>query len=86
MGPDVKQIHMCVPAPVCAQSLSCGQYFVAPWTVAPQTPLPMRFPRQEYWNGLPFSFPGDLANPGNKPTSPALQGDFFTTEPPGKSV
>ena len=35
MGPDVKQIHMCVPVPMCVQSLSCGQHFVAPWTVAP---------------------------------------------------
>ena len=28
--------------------------------------------------------PGDLPNPGVKPTSPALVGRFFTTEPPGK--
>ena len=25
-----------------------------PWTVARQAPLSMRFPRQEYWSGLPF--------------------------------
>ena len=31
-----------------------------PWTVAGQAPLPMEFPRQEYWSGLPFPFPGDL--------------------------
>ena len=30
------------------------QLFVTPWTVACQTPLPLRFPRQEYWSGLPF--------------------------------
>ena len=35
-----------------------------------------------YWDGLPFPSPGDLPNPGNKPTSPALAGGFFTTEPP----
>ena len=29
-------------------------------------------------------FPGDLPNPGIKPTSPALAGRFFTTDPPGK--
>ena len=73
MGPDVKQINIRVHVHVCVQSLSFGQHFVAPWTVAPQAPLPMRFPRQEYWSGLPFSFPGDLANPGIEPTSPALQ-------------
>ena len=38
----------------------------------------------EYWSGLPFPFPGDLLDPGIKPTSPPLVGEFFTTEPPGK--
>ena len=42
----------------------------------------MRFPRQEYWCGLPFPSPGDLPNPGTDPESPALAGGFFTTEPP----
>ena len=37
-----------------AQSLSCIQLFVTSWSVAHQAPLSMRFPRQEYWNGLPF--------------------------------
>ena len=32
--------------------------FVTPWTIAHQTPLFMGFPRQEYWNGLPFYFRG----------------------------
>jgi len=31
--------------------------------------------RQEYWSGLPFPSPGDLPNPGIKPTSPAWQVD-----------
>ena len=35
----------------------------------------MGFPRQEYWNGLPFSSPGDLLNPGVKPMSLALRVD-----------
>ena len=30
-----------------------------PWAVAYQVPLPMAFPRQEYWSGFPFSSPGD---------------------------
>ena len=44
----------------------------------------MRFLRQEYWTGLPFPSPGDLPNPAIEPTTPALAGGFFTTEPPGK--
>ena len=44
----------------------------------------MGFPRQEYQNRLPFPPPGDLPNPGIKPTSPALAGRFFTAEPPGE--
>ena len=49
--------------------------FVTPWTVAHQAPLSMGFPRQEYWNGLPFLSPGDLPNPGIEPASPARQAD-----------
>ena len=57
------------------------------WTVAHQFPLSMGFPRQEYWSGVPFLFPGDLPDPGIEPmspVSPALAGGFFTTKPPGK--
>ena len=39
--------------------------FTSPWTKAHQAPLSMEFFRQEYWNGLPFPPPGDLAYPGN---------------------
>ena len=39
----------------------------------------MGFLRQEYWSGLPFPPPGDLPDPGIKPVSPALAGEFFTT-------
>ena len=58
-----------------------------PWTVAHRAPLSMAFPRQEYWNGLPFPTLGDLPNLGTEPTSPvspASAGGFFNTEPPGK--
>ena len=34
---------------------------------SPQAPLFMQFPRQEYWSGLPFTSPGDLADPGIEP-------------------
>ena len=46
-----------------------------PWTIACQAPLSMGFPRQEYWNGLPFPSPGDLPNAVIEPGSPALQAD-----------
>ena len=52
-----------------------------------QAPLSMKFPRQEYWSGLPFPLPGDLPNPGmetTSPVSPALAGRVFTTESAGK--
>ena len=42
-----------------------------------QAPLSLGFSKQEYWNGLPFSLPVDLPDPGIKPTSPALQADSF---------
>ena len=56
--------------------------FVTPWSVAHQPPLPMGFPRQEYWRRLPFLIPGDLSDPGIEPTSLAsatLAGGFFTS-------
>ena len=39
-----------------------------PWTY--QALGSMGFPRQEYWNGLPFPSPWDLPNPGMEPTQP----------------
>ena len=53
-----------------------------PWAVACQAPLSLEFYRQRHWSVLPFPSPGDLPNPGIKPTSfvsPALAGKFFTT-------
>ena len=58
---------------VCVCPLHCGVESVShsvvsdsatPWTVAPQSPLSMGFPRQEYWSGLPFASPEDLPKPG----------------------
>ena len=48
-----------------------------------QTPLSTELSGQEYWSGLPFPSP-DLPHPGIEPTTPALAGGFFITEPPGK--
>ena len=72
-----------IPSSINTCVLSCFspvQIFVTLWTVAHQVPLPMGFPRQEYWSGLPFPSPGDLPNPGIEPSSlmsPALAGSFF---------
>ena len=40
----------------------------------------MEFSRQKYWSGLPFSFPGNLPNPGIKPGSPALEADSLPSD------
>ena len=63
-------------------SQSC--LFVTLWTVVHQIPLSMVFPSLEYWSGLPFTPPGDLSDSGIEPVSSALEGGFFTAEPPGK--
>ena len=68
---------------VVVQLLDQVQLFVTPWTVVHQAPLSMGFPWQEYWGGLPFSFPGDLPDPGIELRSPALQADSLPSEPPG---
>ena len=39
---------------------------------SPQAPLSMRFPRQDYWSGLPFPSPGDLRDFVIEPASSAL--------------
>ena len=47
------------------------------WSKSPQAHLCMRFPRQEYFSGLPFPSPGDFPDPGIKPISPAWQAGSF---------
>ena len=44
----------------------------------------MKFSKQEYWSGLPFSSPGDPPDPGNEPGSHVLRADSLLSEPPGK--
>ena len=46
-----------------------------------QVPLSMEFSTQEYWGGLPFPSPRELAEPGTEPASlasPLLAGRFLT--------
>ena len=57
--------------------------FVTPWTMARQASLSMGFAKQEYWGELHALLQG-ISQAGIEPTSPALAGEFFTTEPPGK--
>ena len=38
--------------------------FATLWTATHQAPLPMGFPRQEYWSGLPFPSPGVFPTQG----------------------
>ena len=62
------------------------QLLVTLWIAAQQTPLSLRFSKQEYWNGLHFPSLGDFPDPGIKPMSPmspALQVDSLPTEPSG---
>ena len=58
------------------------QLCATPRIIACKAPLSMKLFRQEYWRGLPYPSPGDLPNPGIKPTSltsTALAGRFFPT-------
>ena len=82
------RLSLCVCVCVCVCVLSRSVMSHALWPhelVAFQAPLFVEFFKQEYWSGLPFSPPGDLANPGIEPESspsPALAGGFFITDPP----
>ena len=75
---------------VCVLSrFSRVQLFVTVWTVAGQAPLSLGFSRLEYWSGLACPPPGDLPDPGIKPTSfmsPELAGRFFTTSTTWKAL
>ena len=53
------------------KSLSC--VFATPWTIQS-----MEFSRPQYWSR---GSPGDLPNPGIKPSSPKLQEDSLLSKP-----
>ena len=74
---------------VCAKSYVtlCDPYGLQPVRLLYPGYLHRGFFRQECWSGLSCPSPGDLPHPGTEPTypaPPALQGRFFTAEPPGK--
>ena len=58
-----------------------SQRWSSPLTAAHQAPLPMGFPRQEYWSGQSFPSSGDLPNLGIESGPPALQADSLPSEP-----
>ena len=70
-GEFPSQLYVCICLCVCSGVVSDS---ATPWTVARQASQSVRFPRQEYWSGLPFPSPGDLSGPGIEPASPALAG------------
>ena len=70
----------------CVLSHSITSDSATPWTIAHQASLPMGFPRQEYWSGLPFSSLRDLSDQGIKLTPPALADGLANKGPPGKGT
>ena len=74
-------IQMCVCVCVRAHAVYSASQLCPtlcnPVDVAHETPLSMKFSRQEYWSGLLFPTPGDLPDPGIESmslVSPALAG------------
>ena len=58
----------------------------APSTLYHASNLSMRFFRQEYWSGLPFSSQGDLPDWEMEIPVSCIAGRFFLTELPGKPI
>ena len=54
--------------------------------MACQVPLPWHFPGRDTGMGYHFLLQGVFQPRGQEPTSPALAGGFFTSEPPGKPI
>ena len=52
--------------------------------VARQSPLSMRFSRQEYWSGLPFPTPGIFLTQGSNPCFLHWQADSLPLRPQGR--
>ena len=78
-GPPSPRVTLLQPG---GKSLSRVQFFVTPWTVAPQAPLSMEFSRQEFYSGLPCSSPGDLTAQRSN-LGLTLQTDSFLSEHQG---
>ena len=64
----------------------CIQFFCNPMDCSCQTPLSMGFFEQEYLHMLLFPSPGDLPNPGIKPTFPELQAESLLLSHQGSPI
>ena len=76
-GTRVRSSTLVLDIRACSVTQSCPP-LCDPWPVTLQAPLSMGSFRQGYWSGLPCPPPGDLYNPGIKPSSPvsrALQAE-----------
>ena len=73
-----REIHGWKQGRGCSVAQSCLT-FATPWTLAHQTLPSMEFLRQEYWSGLPFTFPEDFPDPGIESVSFVLQADGYFT-------
>ena len=74
----IRPTYMCMRA----KSLQSCLTLCNPMDCSPQAPLSMGFSRQKYWSGLPLPSPGDLPDPGVKPSSPlsaAVAGTLFSS-------
>ena len=69
----------------CFSRLVMSDSFATPWTIAHQASL-WDFPKKNTGMGCHFLLHGLFPTPGTEPTSLALAGGFFTTEPPGKPL
>ena len=78
---DIIPVCVCVCVCVCRGgrliAKSCLTLFITLWLIAHKDPLSMGFPKQEYWNGLPFPSPEDLPNPGSESVFSTWQADFL---------
>ena len=83
------QLNLTHPGSCCCCVCSVMSDSLQPHGLQPaRLPCPWGFSRQEHWNGLPCPPPGDLPNPGIKPSLLSLlhwQGDSLPPGPPGKS-
>ena len=67
-----------------AQSISCVWLFCDPVDHSPPSSSIHGIFQARILEWVPISYSRDLPDPGIEPTSPALAGGFFSTEPPGK--
>ena len=69
-----------------AQLVSCIWFFAMPLTIPTRLLCPQDYPGKNTGMGCHILLQWNLPHAGIKPTSPALAGGFFTTEPPGKAL